>query len=261
MCTIIAKKFPNVGWVGVKNRDRPMATKTDLLRDQEDSVQRVTLMDEMTRWSEGMNSNGVSIISSSLSPATNGISKHPSRTGNLIRAALAEKTVEDAVRYLRDSDVSGCVMIFDKDRLFLIEGKTGKDRTQVVREITDDWVARTNHGIWIPSAGYQKNSSNLILRMRRVSSEARLKIANYILQTAEKPEDMMPLLAKKWIDNPQLNTIRTPIVDIDTRTTEQLMLDPNNLLMLVRNIDGILEFNQKDANPAGSKVLVGIAQS
>ena len=71
----------------------------------------------------------------------------------------------------------------------------------------------------------------------------------------------MPLLAKQWTDNPQITTLRTPIPEIETRTTEQLMLEPNKKLILVRNVNGVLEFNQQDANPTGSKVIVGIVQS
>jgi len=261
MCTIIAKKFPNIGWIGVKNRDRPAATHTELLRDQENKFQRVTLMDEDTRWSEGMNSNGVSIISSSLSPVVNGLTKHTSKDGHIIRDALAQPTVDRAVAVCRKQGIGGCVMVFDAKKLVLIEGKTGDNRRQVIREIHDTAIARTNHGVWIPSAGYQPYSTNKILQMRRISSVARLKIARYILDIAKEPTELMPLLAKQWVSNPQITTLRTPIPDIETRTTEQLMLQPNKKLILVRNINGVLEFDQHDANPVGSKVLVGIVQS
>ena len=258
MCTILAKKFPGIGWVGVKNRDRPAPTRTELLRDQEGSVQRVTLMDEDTRWTEGMNTHGVSIISSSLTPTVNGFKKHNSRDGGVIRDALAQPSIDRAIAVCRTQEIAGCVMIFNQDRLFLIEGKSGPDKRQVIREITEDTVARTNHGIWIPDAGYQKHNKNPLLQMRRLSSEARLKIAQYILKTANDPNELMPLLAKNWVDNPQLTTLRKATEILDTRTTEQLMLEPGKQLILVRNTNGVLEFDQRDANPAGSKVLVGI---
>jgi len=259
MCTIIAKRFPNIGWVGVKNRDRPAATRTKLFRDEEDGYQRVTLVDESTQWTEGMNGDGVSILSSSLSPAKNGVAKmHPSKDGLMIRDALAQPTVDRAVALLRDRGVGGCVMVFDANKMILIEGKTGSNRRQIVREITGDKIARTNHGVWIPSAGYQPDSNDPILAMRRISSQSRLEIANYILDQANTPEELMPLLAKRWIDNPQLTTLRTPIPGLSSRTTEQLMLEPSRRLMLVRNINGVLDFNQRDSNPPGSQVLVGI---
>jgi len=264
MCTIIAKKFTNIGWVGVKNRDRPAATRTELLRNQNNGLQRVTLMDETTRWTEGMNSHGVSILSSSLSPVTNGVTSgaavHLSKDGLMIRDALAESSVDNAVSLLRNRGVGGCVMVFDADKLVLIEGKTGDGRRQVIREITDDQIARTNHGVWIPAAGYQPHASDLVLQMRRISSIARLEIANYILDTATNPNELMPLLAKKWVNNAQMTTLRTPTSTLDTRTTEQLMLNPRMNLILVRNINGVLEFNQQDANPIDSNILVGVVQ-
>jgi hypothetical protein len=257
MCTIIAKKFPNIGWIGLKNRDRPAATNTELLRNEVNGIQRVSLVDELTRWSEGMNSNGVSIISSSLNQTVGGSEVHLSKDGLKIREALEQATVEKAVNSLKKHRVVGCVMVFDAEQLWLIEGQPGT-HDQVAKRIADPWIARTNHGIWLPHAGYQKNSDNNILKMRRISSEARLDIARYILQTVKKPADLMPLMAKKWTDNPQVTTLRYPTSEIDTRTTEQLMLDPKNKMILIRNTDGVLEFDQNNANPSGSKVQVGI---
>jgi len=261
MCTILAKKFPGIGWVGVKNRDRPAPTRTELLRDQENSLQRVTLMDEDTRWAEGMNTNGVSILSSSLTPTVNGFKKHNSRDGAIIREALGESSIDRAVDVCRTREISGCVMIFNQERMVLIEGKSGPAKRQVIREITENSIARTNHGIWIPDAGYQESNTNLILQMRRLSSEARLKIAQYITKIANDPNELMPLLSKTWVENPQLNTLRHATEILDTRTTEQLMLEPGRRLILVRNTNGVFEFNQRDANPAGSRVIVGIVHS
>ena len=232
------------------------------MRQNVGDMQCVTLVDEQTRWTEGMNSNGISIISSSLEPVIADFpsrKKHRSKNGALIREALEQPTIDQALEVLRDT-ITGCVMVFDQEQLWLIEGHhAGND--QIVRRITDDSVARTNHGIWIPSAGYQQDSENLILRLRRLSSEARLLIAKHVLETAKEPADIMPLMSKTWIDNPQLNTMRLPTDLIPTRTTEQLMLEPGKKLILIRNVDGTLEFTQEDANPPGSDVLVGIVQS
>jgi hypothetical protein len=259
MCTIVAKKFPGIGWIGVKNRDRPAATDTDLIRDVHANVHRITLIDENTKWSEGMNNQGVSIISSSLTPVIHSSGKHLSKDGKKLGHALAERTVEDAVQKLVEMHITGCVMVFDKNDLWLIEGKTG-DHKIAARKITDDQVARTNHGVWLPEAGYQPNNQSTIMRMRRISSEARLLIAENILKQAKSPNEIMVLLAKEWSDNPQLTTLRKPTDIIETRTTEQLMLEPGKKMMFIRNTDGKLEFDQKSANPPGSKILVGIVQ-
>jgi hypothetical protein len=149
------------------------------------------------------------------------------------------------------------VLVFDKDRCILIEGDH-QGREQRIKEIKDDYVARTNHGIMLPKAGYQPHSRNKILELRRLSSESRLYIANHVVEAASTPNELMVLLAHKWIDNPQLNNLRTATAEISTRTTEQLMLEPAKLLMIVRNVDGTLDFKQSTANPAGSQIEVGI---
>ena len=73
MCVIAAKYFPNKGWVGVKNRDRSAPTITRLVRENKGSMEKVTLMDETTHWSEGMNSYGIGVISSSLEKTVSSI--------------------------------------------------------------------------------------------------------------------------------------------------------------------------------------------
>lgn len=256
MCTLVAKKFPHVGWVGVKNRDRPAPTHSNLLRDRINSIERVAVVDEDTSWSEGMNSHGVSIISSSLSAVVSG-SIHTSKDGLKIRDALTQTNVKAAVDVLVEHGICGNVLVFDRNSMWCIEGETG-DHKQVVGEVTEDWIARTNHGVWLPSAGYQRNSGNRILEMRRIGSQARLLIANYIAQTAQDANQLMTMMAQRWSDEPQINTIRTPVPGITTRTTEQLMLEPGRRMVLVRNVNGTLEFDQREANTLHSDVLVGI---
>jgi hypothetical protein len=259
MCTIVAKKFPNLGWVGLKNRDRPFETRTELLRTEKNSVQRVALLDERTHWSEGMNSHGVSIISSSLSPdyAEKHTRIHDSRNGSKIRDALALPTVEDAVHFLRTSHATGCIFVFDKDTCYVIEGEFGSQK-QKVEEVRSNTIVRTNHGVLLPQAGYQRTSKTFKNRLKRVSSDARMMIGTYVADVAKSPEEMMTLMAKNWSSNPQLTTLRKPTDEIPVRTTEQLILEPSKKLMLVRNTDGILDFDQESANPPGSKILVGI---
>lgn len=259
MCTLVAKKFPNLGWVGIKNRDRPFSTRTELLRTQKHGIQKVALLDERTHWSEGMNSNGVCILSSSLSPdhASTASRLHDSNNGAKIREALSMPTVEDAVHHLRINNATGFLLVFDQNKMYVVEGEVGT-RRQTVTKISDNTVVRTNHGVTIPHAGYQRGSNDIETQLRRISSEARMLIGEYVANSAESPEEMMALMAKQWTSNPQITTLRRPTDNIDVRTTEQLILQPKSRLMLVRNTDGILDFDQESANPPGSKVLVGI---
>lgn len=257
MCTLVAKKFPDIGWIGVKNRDRSASTHTKLSRTLKNGLEEVTLVDEQTHWSEGMNSNGIGIISSSLTPVVSGGVDHSSKNGFRIKDALSESSIEQVVRSLQKSKVSGCVMIFNKDELYLIEGKPGSHE-QIIKKITSNSIVRTNHGLWIPTAGYQPNEKDPMLKLRYISSKSRLLIGNHIADIVDDPYEIMPLMAHTWIDNSQLTTLRTPLGDIQSRTTEQLMLIPNKMIMIVRNINGKLDFDQSTANDTSSKVIVGI---
>lgn len=259
MCTLIAKKFPKLGWIGLKNRDRPFSTRTALLRTEKNNIQRVAFLDERTHWSEGMNSNGVGIISSSLTPdyGEKHMRLHNSQNGSKIRDALSMPTVEDAVHHLRTTRATGHIMVFDENTMYVIEGEYGT-RKQIVKEIKEDTVVRTNHGVLIPQAGYQRSSEKIENQMKRISSEARWLIGQYIVDVAKTPEEMMSLMAKEWTSDPQITTLRHSTDTINVRTTEQLIIEPKRKLVLIRNIDGILDFDQPSANPPGSKVLVGI---
>ena len=90
---------------------------------------------------------------------------HTSKDGIRIRDALTQTNVRAAVNMLVKSRICGNVLVFDRNSMWCIEGQTG-DHKQVVREVTEDWIARTNHGVWLPSAGYQRDSGNRILEMR-----------------------------------------------------------------------------------------------
>jgi hypothetical protein len=65
-------------------------------------------------------------------------------------------------------------------------------------------------------------------------------------------------LAQSYTDNPQINTMRHPLGEITTRTTEQLMLEPGAARLIVRNTDGSIDFTTATANPRGSRISVGV---
>ena len=66
MCVIAAKYFPDTGWCGVKQRDRNYVPKLNFQRDTTNGVERLMYTDEMTGYREGLNSNGICILSASL---------------------------------------------------------------------------------------------------------------------------------------------------------------------------------------------------
>ena len=54
--------------MGVKNRDRGAPTRSRLERRHVNGMESVTIVDENTGWTEGMNGHGISIINVNSQP-------------------------------------------------------------------------------------------------------------------------------------------------------------------------------------------------
>ena len=67
MCVVAVKYIKKYGWVGAKNRDRNYSTKIKVVNSNRDGIQRLFIDDQTTRWTEGVNEFGLSIISASFS--------------------------------------------------------------------------------------------------------------------------------------------------------------------------------------------------
>ena len=236
--------------------------KLNFRRDTVKGVERLMYTDEMTGYREGLNSKGICILSASLKVTDDekeiekSSSKH-SGDGDRISKALAQPTLARAVKSCLDSKLTGNTIIFDKDRLFLIEactkpckeGETG-DYTFKLKEIKkNDTVARTNHGIDLKWAGYQP-VGDAAEKLSRKSSEARLKIARAVVNKATSPKQIMDLLTKQFSKDPQMNTTRTSSGPKKMRTTAQIMMVPSKDTLYLRPVASRIDINTKDADGA-----------
>ena len=166
MCIIVAKYFDGIGWAGAKNRDRNYTPKLDFIEDEQNGIDRMMMHDKITGYKEGINSNGVSILNTSLdvyddeSEVEAGTAK-TSPDGRIIALALTKPTAEEAAKVIVQKKMGGCTIVFDRENMFLIEASDwdGKKPYKFVakRIPKTDLVARTNHGIWIPDAGSQSS--------------------------------------------------------------------------------------------------------
>ena len=94
-------------------------------------------------------------------------------------------------------------------------------------------VARTNHGQWLDWAGYQRKPDNKSETMSRISSESRLLQAQAVVEMAKDPEDLVDGMCQVYINNPQLNIMRTSTEQKKMRTTsQQLCVPKENTLTL-----------------------------
>jgi hypothetical protein len=249
MCVAVAKYFYDTGWVLVKNRDRNYIPIISFKFSKKDGLDRLIFLDDMTGYMEGMNINGVGILSTSLmviddEEVIKNKSDSAKSDGEKIVVSLAEKTAEKAAQSVVDEQLTGCTIIADQESCYLVEasiqdGKYVYDMGEIKQNQT---VARTNHGIWLDWAGYQYGVDEK-QDLSRKSSEARLKQAQAVVKNAKTPQDIIDGLCQQPNDDTQMNVLRTTTNRKMMRTTAQEMIIPIENTFYLRPIQSKLEFD------------------
>ena len=267
MCIIVAKYFDGIGWAGAKNRDRNYTPVLDFIESEEHGIERMMMHDRITGYKEGINSHGVSILNTSLdvlddeSEIEAGTAK-TSPDGRIISEALLKDNAVEAVKTIIHYKMGGCTMVFDRDNMFLIEASDWDNRRAykyIVKKIPkDQTVARTNHGIWLPTAGYQRSSTNSSETLSRISSETRLLLAEAVVKSAQDPEDLVDGMCQVYINDPQLNIMRTSTERKKMRTTSQQLCVPSERTLYCRPVSSHVEFDFWSLNRPNTNVWVEI---
>lgn len=267
MCIIVAKYFPGVGWAGAKNRDRNYTPTLDFIEDNSHSINRMMMHDQVTGYKEGINSTGLSILNTSLDvyddeTEVEAGTADSSPDGRIIAQALLFRDPRDAVKLLIERELGGCTIVFNQDDCYLIEA-TDDDGTApyryVVKQIDpNDTVARSNHGLWIKDAGYQRNPNNESEFLGRISSESRLAQAEALVAAAEKPEDLVDGMCQVYINHPQLNIMRYSTARKKMRTTSQQLCVPRERTLYCRPISSHMDFDFWRLNQPHTNVWVEI---
>lgn len=289
MCVVAVKYIKKFGWVGAKNRDRNYSTSIKVVNSNRDGIQRLFIDDQTTRWTEGVNEYGLSIISASFSVKSDEkegekvLSKNKKKTpivspdGLAIRNALRRKTPKEAAQYLIEKELAGATFIFNPEKCYLLEGGfTVKKEDATVenprkyiynlKEITqeEDHCVRTNHGIDIPSLGYSKNAKDDHLISARKSSETRWEIVNNYLRdnTISDPYEFLEAMSQKPNEDKFMNPIRTgDIKKADMVTTGQLLLVAKERTLHYRPIYSAVSFDYKKLNSEEAKTFFEIISS
>ena len=273
MCVIAVKYFPDHGWVGFKNRDRNYVPDISFKREKRGNTEIVLFWDDVTQYCEGMNGHGVCVISASLmvdddEKEINTRSATPSKDGVKIKRSLQGETIKDVLRAVIDNKLTGHTFVYDKKDCYAVEGcwRDGnyEDRDyqhKVTRLEPHDHCVRTNHGIMIPTAGYQRISNNKNQTRSRVSSESRLAIGEHVIKYANDPHQVLDDLTRVYCTEPQLNALRTVAGGKQMRTTSQLMMIPSDFTMYVRPIQSNFTFNFWDHNQPKNSIWVEIVSN
>ena len=283
MCVVAAKYFKGVGWIGAKNRDRNYLPIVNIIQSNRTGVQRLYLDDEKTRYTEGLNEYGVSILSASLSiksdekEADKAIdnrkaANYMSPDGKDIRDALLNKTIKGALDTLIERELSGCTFIFDQKECFLLEGgftvrkndvdeDTPRDYIYKVEKVKD-YAVRTNHGILLPQLGYKKDTDDEHFKKARSSSEERLRVAREEVDKCTDPLKLMDALSTTPNDDTFMNPIRTgDTKKEDMVTTGQILLIPKERTMHYRPIFSEVKFKYSKLNGPDAKTFFEVVSS
>ena len=267
MCIIVAKYFPGTGWAGAKNRDRKYIPTLDFIEDTKDNVSRMMMHDSVTGYKEGINSQGLSILNTSLDigddePDIDSGKTKTSPDGRAIAEALLQRDPRSAVKMLLKHRLVGCTIVFNRDTLYLIEASdrdgTAPYRYKVKEIPRNQTVARSNHGIFLPWASFQRKKNDPQQTRDRISSESRLLQAEMVVDTARKPEDLVDGMCKVYVRNPQLNIMRTSTEPNKFRTTCQLLCVPKERTLYCRPVSSNLKFDFWSLNRPKTNVWVEI---
>ncbi len=278
MCVIAIKYFKDVGFVGVKNRDRNYRPTIKIKQSNRKQIERLYIWDVVTKYTEGINEYGVSVISASVNGKKDekegfldsGHSGRPrsgdpdffSPDGKSIRFSLLEKTVEDALKFLIKRELKGNTFIFDKEHCILLEA-TLDDKEKYIykaRNIKKDEIAvRTNLGVDIKS-GYNPNSEDENERLAYKSSISRMNRSLKDLKKVKDPYKMLDAVSDRSNPNPQMNPLRIEKTFGKTilRTTGQLMIIPNDMTLYYRPIWCNMDFNFDKLDSVKSKTYFQI---
>lgn len=284
MCVVAVKYFKGSGWIGVKNRDRNYQPTVQIVQSNRTGVQRLYLDDLKTRYTEGVNEFGLSILSASLSiksdekeadkvDGDDRDASYMSPDGKDIRDALLTKSPMQAIRLLVERELAGCTFVFNEKDCYLLEGgftikkedakdkEVPRDYIYKILKITD-YAVRTNHGVVLPQLGYKVDAADPYFARARKSSEVRRKIALNGVKNCTDPLEMMNAISETPNKDAFMNPIRLGDTNKgDMVTTGQLMLVPVERTMHYRPMYSEVQFKYSKLNGPDAKTFFEIISS
>ena len=236
MCIIAAKYFKGTGWVLAKNRDQDYVSHVSFRDIPDNDVGEILVMyDHDISYQEGMNHNGLAIISTSLTP--NLKDETNKKDGDDIFKALHMEQKE-AANFLISQEMTGFIFLATPEKLIVIEAARTEDgvyksRVNVVPKTKT--IVRTNHGVNLLWAGFQYGVTDNQDFWRK-SSESRKRIAQKMVESANTPEEMLDALASRVADDLQMNCFRVENKPRQMRTIFQWALVPSEGIAIIRPI-------------------------
>jgi len=257
MCIVVAKYFDKTGWVLAKNRDQDYVSEITFKDKNDRRVGEIfTLYDHQTKYQEGMNYKGLTVITSSLTPTLLGESND--RDGEQILKTLHMTDPMEAAKYLVKKKMTGFIFCATPNKLVLVEAardENGKGEYQhTIRVVPKtEFVVRTNHGIDLPWAGFQKGVNDQ-QNIWAKSSRMRMLQAEHTTKKSKTAPEMLDGLIQRMTPDLQLNQFRVQDKPRQMRTIFQWAFVPSEALVYIRPIETKFELNV-DREMIQAKVL------
>lgn len=132
MCVAVAfktklKNSDAENWFLMKLRDRSYSPKYQVRFSTKKEVESVFLIDQVSDWTEGVNSAGIMLVSTALQnhedKKDDGSKrdKKVTRNGIILRQVLGKSKIEEIVKILEDECFTGNTFVSDGKRLFVLE--------------------------------------------------------------------------------------------------------------------------------------------
>lgn len=257
MCIVVAKYFKDTGWVLAKNRDQDYVSEITFKDKNDRDVGEIfTLYDYQTKYQEGMNYKGLTIITTSLTPSLLGESND--KDGEYIAKALHMTDPMEAAKYLVKKKMTGYIFCCTPNKLVLVEaGRTENGKGEYHNTIRivpkTEFVVRTNHGVDLPWAGFQKGVNDQ-QDIWAKSSRLRMLQAEHSTRKAKTAEEMLDGLIQRMTPDLQLNQFRVQSKPRQMRTIFQWAFVPSEAMVYIRPIETKFELNV-DREMIQAKVL------
>lgn len=153
-CVIFQKIEDGKSYIG-KNRDRTYFSTVKIERSVYNGIEIVVLVDNDTKWMEGMNSLGTGVVNSALLVGFDEKAKKMAKKDNIIssdgiiiRESLKMPDIETTILCLKAhmGGVRGHSIISNDSETYTIESSTYHDSISNKRDHSPIGIARTNHG-------------------------------------------------------------------------------------------------------------------
>ncbi len=269
MCVMVVKYFKGTGWVGVKNRDRKYKPEITIKQSNKNDVQRLYIWDEKSKYTEGLNEFGISILHTSLvsiSEGSTGNVKPKKYDGDAkkIRDALLEKDIEKSLKVIQESQIQGSTLVFNSEKCYMVEGvfldrENEEDfiiETEQIKK--DNYSIRTNHLVFL--RGKEKNHEKDKKEMEGYNaSEKRRENVSKVLKGISNFQDMLESVSYSSDKNIDFNPLRIrKEIGEKLHTTGQTMLVPSMRSLHYKPIWGSINVNFNKINSEKSKTFCEI---